>query len=70
MPSYSCCEKKKLVYIIIIAPFSYQPSFYIKYTKLNMYLFCNVRSVSDAEYIFAFLCDIYSLSQLLNKNSQ
>ena len=52
MPSYSCYKEKKLVYIIIIAPFSRQPSFYIKYIKLNIYLFCNIRSVSDAKYLY------------------
>ena len=51
MPSYSCCDEKKLVYIIIIASFSYQPFFYSKCTKLNIYLSCNVRLVSDAKYI-------------------
>ena len=51
MPSCSYCEEKKLVYIIIIAPSSHQPSFYVKCTKLNIYLSCNVRSVSDTEYI-------------------
>ena len=51
MPSYSCCEEKKLVYIIIVAPFSRQPSFYVKYTKLNMCLSCNIKSVSDTEYL-------------------
>ena len=50
MPSCSCCEEKKLVYVIIIVPFSCQPSFCVKCTKLNMCLSCNVRSVSDAEY--------------------
>ena len=49
MPSCSCYKEKKLVYIIIIAFFSRQPSSYIKYTKLNMHLSCNIRSVSDAE---------------------
>ena len=52
MPSYSHYEEKKLVYIIIIAPFSYQLSFYIKYTKLNIRLSCNIKLVSDAEYIW------------------
>ena len=42
MPSYSCYKEKKLVYIIIAAPFSRQPSFYIKCTKLNIHLSCNV----------------------------
>ena len=49
MPSYSYCEEKKLVYIIITAPFGRQPSFCIKCTKLNMCLSCNVRSVSDTK---------------------
>ena len=51
MPSYSYCNKKKLVYIIIIAPFSHQSSSYIKCIKLNIHLSCNVRLVSNAEYI-------------------
>ena len=51
MPIYSCYIEKKLVYIIIVALVSRQPSSYIKCTKSNMYLSCNVRSVSDAEYI-------------------
>ena len=42
--------EKKLVYIIIIAPFSHQSSSYIKCIKLNMYLSCNIKSVSDTEY--------------------
>ena len=68
IPSCSYYKEKKLVYIIITAPFSCQPSFYIKYTKLNIYLSCNVKSVSNAEYIFIFLYNIHSLSQLLNRN--
>ena len=48
---YSCYTKKKLVYIIIIAPFSHQSSFYIKCTKLNIYLFCNIRLVLDTNLI-------------------
>ena len=51
MPTYSYYIKKKLVYIAIIALFSHQPSFYIKCTKLNIYLSCNIRSVSNAEYL-------------------
>ena len=49
IPSYSHYDEKKLVYITIIAPFSRQPFSYIKCTKLNIYLSCNVRSVSDTE---------------------
>ena len=51
MPFYSCCKEKKLVYVIIVAPFSHQPSSYIKYTKLNMRLFCNIKLVFNTEYI-------------------
>ena len=51
MPFCSCCEEKKLVYIIIIAPFSRQPSFCVKYTKSNMRSSCNVKLVSDAKCI-------------------
>ena len=51
MPIYSYCVKKKLVYIVIITPFGCQPSFYIKCTKSNIHSSCNVRSVSNAEYI-------------------
>ena len=51
MPSYSYYDEKKLVYIIIVALFSCQPFFYFKCTKLNMYLSCNVKLVSDTEYL-------------------
>ena len=59
MPSYSCYEEKKLVYIIIIAFFSHQPSSYIKCTKLNIYLSYNIRSVPDIEYLYFIY--LYSL---------
>ena len=52
IPTYSYCVLKELVYIIIIAPLSCQPSSYIKYTKLNMRLSCDVKSVSIAKYAF------------------
>ena len=68
MPSYSYYEEKKLVYIIIIAPFNHQPSFYIKCTKLNIYLSYNIRSVFNTKCIFIFLYNIHSLSQLLGGN--
>ena len=60
IPSYSCCKEKKLVYIIIIAPFSHQPFFCIKCTKLNIRSSYNVRSVSNAKYLY-LMCP-YSLS--------
>ena len=49
MPIYSRCIKKKLVYIIIAAFFNCQPSSYFKYTKSNIYLSCNVKSVLDTK---------------------
>ena len=62
IPSYSRCKEKKLVYVVIMAPFGRQPFFYIKYTKSNICLSCNIKLVSDAKCIFTFLCNIYSLS--------
>ena len=50
MPICSRCTKKKLVCVIIAAPFSRQPFSYIKCTKLNMRLSCNIKSVSDTKY--------------------
>ena len=49
MPTYSHCVLKGLVYIIIIAPLGRQPSFYTKYTKSNIRLSCNIKSVSNAK---------------------
>ena len=49
---YSYCAKKGLVYIIIINPFGYQPSFCSKCTKLNTYMLYNMRSVSLNKCIF------------------
>ena len=51
MPSYSYYKEKKLVYIVIIALFSRQPSSCIKCTKLNIYLSCNIKSVSNIKYL-------------------
>ena len=70
MPSYSRCEEKKLVYIIIAAPFSHQPSSYIECTKLNIHLSCNISLVFNTKYISKFLCDIYNPSQLLGGNTR
>ena len=52
MPTYSCCVLKGLVYIVIIALLGRQPSSCVEYTKLNIYLFYNVRSVFNAKYVF------------------
>ena len=51
MPSCFYCIEKKLVYIIIMALSSHQPSFYVKYTKLNIYSSCDIRSVSNIKYL-------------------
>ena len=51
MPTYSRYIKKRLVYIIIIAPLGCQPSSYIKYTKSNIRLSYNIRLVFNAKYI-------------------
>ena len=59
---YSYYTKKKLVYIIIIALSSHQPSFYFKYTKANTHSLCNVRLVSINKYISGFSCNTHYLS--------
>ena len=50
IPSYSYYIKKGLVYITITAPSGRQPSSYTKYIKANIYLSCNVYSISNAKY--------------------
>ena len=59
MSSCSHYAKKGLVCIIITEPFSCQPSFYFKYTKLNTRALCNVYLVSFNKY--AFLAHLNSL---------
>ena len=59
MPSSSCCEEKKLVYIIITAYFNRQLSSYIECTKLNIHLSCNIKLVSNVEYLY--FIHLYSL---------
>ena len=51
MPSCSYYKEKKLIYITITAPFSYQPSFYVKCTKSNIYSSCDIRSISNTKYL-------------------
>ena len=62
MPSYSYCNEKKLVCIIIVALFGRQPSSYFKCTKLNIRLSCNVKLVSNVEYLY--FIHLYSLQSL------
>ena len=52
MPTYSYYAEKGLVYITIIASLSYQPFFYIKYTKSNMRSSYNIYLVFNAKCIF------------------
>ena len=49
MPTCSRYTEKKLVYIIIIAPSSHQPSSCFECTKSNIYSSCNVRLVLDTD---------------------
>ena len=52
MPTYSRYIEKGLIYIAIITLSSRQPSFCVKYTKLNMRSSCDVKLVSNTKYIF------------------
>jgi len=45
----SRCAKEGLVYITLASPLSRQPSFYLEYTKVNIYLSCDVRSIFNAK---------------------
>ena len=51
IPTCSHYIKKKLVYVVIMASFSRQPFSYLKYTKSNMHLSCNIRLVLNAKYL-------------------
>ena len=52
MSSYSYYTEKKLVYITIAALSSYQPSFYSKYTKSNIYSSYNIYLIFNTKYVF------------------
>ena len=52
IPLCSYYAKKGLIYIVIIAPFSYLLSSCSKCIKLNIYSFYNVKSVSNTKCIF------------------
>ena len=52
MPSCSYCVKKGLVYIVIMSLSGCQPLSYTKYIKVNIYLFCNICSISATKYIY------------------
>ena len=51
---YSCYAKKGLVYIAIIDPFSRQPFSYVKCTKLNTCILCDMRLVSLNKYALLY----------------
>jgi len=55
IPLYSRCVKKGLVYIIIAALSSCQPSSYSRCTSINTQLSYNVHLVSNAKYIYTHL---------------
>jgi hypothetical protein len=60
MPSYFRYTEKGLVYIIIMAPSSRQPSSCFKYIKLNIYSSCNIYFIFNTEYIY-FAAHLYTL---------
>ena len=62
MPLYSCCVKKRLFYVVILAPSGRQSFFYTKYIKSNIYSSCNIRLVFNTKY--AFLIRSYVLQSL------
>ena len=60
MSPYSCYIKKGLVYIAITDLFRCQPSFYIKYTKLNIYILCDMCLVSLNKCTFFYYTYYYA----------
>ena len=50
MPTCSRCIEKGLVCVAIIALSSRQPSSCTRYTKLNIYLSCDIRLISNTKY--------------------
>ena len=62
IPSCSYYILKGLVWVAIIVLLNCQPFFYTKYTKLNIYLSCDIKSVSNAKCTFLIrLCILQSL---------
>ena len=52
MPFYSYCIKRRLLYIIITALSSHQPSSCTKCTQVNMWVSYNIHLVFNAECTF------------------
>ena len=65
MPSYSRYIEKKLVYITIATLSSCQPSSYTECTKLNIQSSYNVRSISNAKYIYLIILYNYLVPYLI-----
>ena len=61
--------KKKLVYITITVPSSYQPSSCFKYTKANIYSSCNIYLVPINKYIFLIFNCLFVLPYSLGINT-
>jgi len=57
---YSHCLKEGLICVVIAALFSYQPSFYSKYTSINIQLSYDVYLVSNTKYTFYIYLRLYS----------
>ena len=49
----SRCAKEGLVYITLASPLSRQPFFYLECTKANIYLSYDVRSSTNAKYVYS-----------------
>ena len=64
MPIYSRYAEKGLVYIIIIALFSYQPSSYTKCIKLNMRFSYNIYLIFNTKCMFLIRLYIFLNLQL------
>ena len=65
MPTYFYCVLKGLICITIIALLGCQPSSYTKYTKLNIRLSCDVRSVFNTKYACLIRSCVLQSLQLL-----
>ena len=62
---YSRCSKKGLVYIIIVAPSSCQPSSCSKCIKSNIRSRYDIRSISDSKYIYTIALNSFRVPLLI-----
>ena len=65
MPSCSCCVEKVLVCVVIAALTGCQPSSCVKCTWVNIWLSCNVWSISNTECVCCITCLICLVSCLI-----